>query len=203
MLLCFLAWGGYTANIARNISPLTKEEQLFPDNHRISRIKKIITQEFDKGGPIDLEVNLFWGVKDINKQNISEWDPRDIGEAILDDQFDMAKQDSQSSLAQFCVDLRGQSFVIDGSVDCWIEDFKTWFTTSYEGVEFPISPQSIYKFDDEVYKWATKDAKGKQHYAQYHVGFINKKMKFSKVVAKSIGKVEDPKSIKEPLYNKW
>ena len=66
-----------------------------------------------------------------------------------------------------------------------------------------LTPQSIYKFDDEVYKWATKDAKGKQHHAQYHVGFINKKMKFSKVVAKSIGKIEDPKSIKEPLYNKW
>lgn len=64
---------------------------MFPDDHKISKIKRIITQEFDKGGPIDLEVNLFWGVKDINKQNISIWDPRDIGEAILDDQFDMSK----------------------------------------------------------------------------------------------------------------
>lgn len=43
VLLCFLAWGGYTANIARKISPLTKEEQLFPDSHRISLIKNIIT----------------------------------------------------------------------------------------------------------------------------------------------------------------
>lgn len=99
--------------------------------------------------------------------------------------------------------MRAQSFVIDGSVECWIEDFRAWYTSTYDGVEFPLSPQSIYKFDDEVYKWATTHPKGKYHFSQYHIGFINKKMKFQKVVAKSVGKVGDPKYIKEPLFNKW
>jgi len=46
---------------------------------------------FDKSGIIDLNVNIYWGIKDINKQLVSRWDARDIGEAILDDQFDMTK----------------------------------------------------------------------------------------------------------------
>jgi len=41
------------------------------------------------------------------------------------------------------------------------------------------------------------------HKSRFHVGFINKKLKYMKVEAKSIGNVRDPKPIKEPIYNMW
>lgn len=56
------------------------------------------------------------------------------------------------------------------------------------------------QFDEEVYRWVTEDPYGQYHYAQNHIGFINKKLHYQKVVAKSIGKVDDPKELKEPIY---
>ena len=32
-----------------------------------------------------MKVNIFWGVKGINKEQVNYWDPSDIGEAQLDD----------------------------------------------------------------------------------------------------------------------
>lgn len=35
------------------------------------------------------------------------------------------------------------------------------------------------------------------------VGFINQKLKYFKIISKSIGKTIDPRDIKEPIYNQW
>lgn len=97
-LTIFLTWAGYAGFISSYLSPLTSEEHAFPQSHRLIKIKNIILEKFDNRGPTDLNINIFWGVKDINRQKSSMWDPLDIGEAILDDKFDMDEIESRNSL---------------------------------------------------------------------------------------------------------
>ena len=41
--------------------------------------------EFESGSLFELSINIYWGVKGINKEQVNYWDPNDIGEAQLDD----------------------------------------------------------------------------------------------------------------------
>lgn len=40
---------------------------------------------FSEENLFTLSINIFWGVKGINKEGINIWDPTDLGEAQLDD----------------------------------------------------------------------------------------------------------------------
>jgi hypothetical protein len=57
----------------------------------------------------------------MNRESRDNWDPQDLGEVILDDQFVIGSLETQQSLVDFCENLKEQSFVVDGSVQCWIE----------------------------------------------------------------------------------
>jgi hypothetical protein len=46
--------------------------------------------EFSNGNLFSLNVNIYWGVEGINKQDVNYWNPTDLGEAELDDQFDLS-----------------------------------------------------------------------------------------------------------------
>lgn len=70
-----------------------------------------------------IRVSIFWGIKDINKDNVDPWDPADLGDVVFDDKFDMSPITSQQSLMDFCKDLREQSFIMSGQVTCWIDQF--------------------------------------------------------------------------------
>lgn len=39
-------------------------------------------------------VDLFWGVKDLDKSGGSQWDATFIGKAVMDDKFDMSQEDA-------------------------------------------------------------------------------------------------------------
>lgn len=92
-----------------------------------------------------------------------------------------------------------------GFIDYYYTNMETSLGSSSkaDGNEEPTSPETMEKFDEEVFKWVTEDPSGQYHFAQNHVGFINKKIHYQKVVAKSIGKISDPKNVKEPIYNQW
>ena len=57
------------------------------------------------------------------------WDPDIYGKLIHDNDFDMAKPESQEFLFQFCQDLRNTDLLIDNdSLWCWIESFEEFLT---------------------------------------------------------------------------
>ena len=61
------------------------------------------------------------------------WDSTNIGQVVMDKQFDLSLPEAQVSLIQFCKKLRApkgvdKEFIADPKkVKCWIEDFEIWY----------------------------------------------------------------------------
>lgn len=119
IVLLFVIWTVIASIFAAKLSPLTKEEEFLPDDHPLSLITKLISEEYTSGGVIDLDVDIFWGVKDIDKSAVNKWDPSYIGEVVLDPDFDLSLKEAQLSFLNFCTDLKTQDFVHDQEVNCW------------------------------------------------------------------------------------
>lgn len=78
-----------------------------------------------------MNIDIFWGVKGIDKGDISKWDARwdseTIGEVIWDESFDLSPEVNQQSLLDFCADLKTKDFVKgDDSTECWTDDFNAY-----------------------------------------------------------------------------
>jgi len=52
-------------------------------------IQKLQTK-FDGGGNQDLKIDMFWGIKDLDTNGGSHWDPEFIGKAVMDKNFDLS-----------------------------------------------------------------------------------------------------------------
>ena len=66
---------------------------------------KVLSDDFDGNSDKALYVDIFWGVKGLNKEGGSQWDASFIGEAILDEKFDLSEKKAQLSLLKLCEDL--------------------------------------------------------------------------------------------------
>jgi len=53
-----------------------------------------------------LKIDLFWGIKDLDTNGGSHWDPEFIGKAVMDESFDLSPKIAQKSIMDFCKDLR-------------------------------------------------------------------------------------------------
>lgn len=126
LVVVFGLWTAYACYLAKDMGPVTKREQYFTDDHYITKVDSLINENFESG-LYDIYVNVYWGIKSINRENVDRWNPEDIGDAVLDDEFDLSSIEAQASLVKFCRDLREQEFVFNKNVQCWIEDFQEWY----------------------------------------------------------------------------
>ena len=78
-MVLFFGWAGYALYIAKDVSPLTSQENFFRSDHKISKIYDIIATEFTSVSLRSIHVDIYWGVKDINKLDVSGWNPEEIG----------------------------------------------------------------------------------------------------------------------------
>ena len=78
-----------------------------------------------------LTVSIFWGINGINKDKVDRWEPKYIGEAIMDENFNLAPVDAQQSLLNLCTELETAEVVSLGQVECWTTDFNQWLRTRY------------------------------------------------------------------------
>lgn len=71
------------------------------------------------------------------------------GELQIDDSFNMAATESQEYLLEMCEDLEGRtSFIIEGTVKCWIEDFKDFIEVN--NGSFPVAEDD---FMTQIESW--------------------------------------------------
>ena len=52
-------------------------------------MSKIENEFVAGGGTNSISVSIYFGVKDINKDDVSMWDPIKLGDLIYDDDFDI------------------------------------------------------------------------------------------------------------------
>jgi hypothetical protein len=66
---------------------LTKQEEFLPEDHELNVIQVESSQAFGSSGILDMDVFIYWGVKDIDKTEVSMWDTNYIGKVIWDNDF--------------------------------------------------------------------------------------------------------------------
>lgn len=79
---------------ASKIGPLSSEEEFLPSDHPIIDAMLTFQNEFTGGGNDVLVVNMFWGVKDLDRSQGNHWDTEYIGEAEMDPDFDLSPEES-------------------------------------------------------------------------------------------------------------
>lgn len=94
IIFAFFIWAIIAGVYASQIGPLTEAEEFLPRDHKIIVTSNLLRDEFDGQGDEGLMVDIFWGVKDLDREGGSQWDASFIGKAILDDQFDLSGEDA-------------------------------------------------------------------------------------------------------------
>ena len=126
IIAIFTVWTVVAAIYAMQLKPLSKEEEFLPADHELMQVWSTVETNFPVGAIVELNVDVYWGVKGINKDKVVRWNPDYVGEVIWDETFDISSEANQRSLLDFCDDLLKQEFVADNFVNCWTSDFNAY-----------------------------------------------------------------------------
>ena len=85
-----------------------------------------LERAFVYGNDNGTEVNIYWGINDINNTEASYWDASFIGYPIWDRKFNPATKDAQKFLKGLCGDLDRKPFAVNFTMKCWINDFEDY-----------------------------------------------------------------------------
>ena len=87
LIAALVIYGVVSAGIASQMGPLTKGETMLPAEHPLIQTQNIMLNEFKVGlgGPSTLSVSITWGIKEVKRENMKQWDASDMGELIWDD----------------------------------------------------------------------------------------------------------------------
>lgn len=61
-------------------------------------ISKTFTGKFDGGSNREIKVDIFWGVKELDKEGGTYWDSSFIGKGVMDPDFDLSPPEAQKSI---------------------------------------------------------------------------------------------------------
>jgi len=95
-------------------------------------------------------IDIYWGVKGIDRTGESQWDPLFIGAPIFDKAFDVTTVEAQKWFIELCDELNKQSFVTYDTVKCWMKDFEKYVEDDLEE-RFPV--RSKKDFMRYINKW--------------------------------------------------
>ena len=60
-------------------------EEFLPDDNPITIVGNTLRDKFPGSSVNALKVYIFWGVKDINKDDVGSWDASNLGKVVMDD----------------------------------------------------------------------------------------------------------------------
>lgn len=85
-----------------------------------------LDRAFIYGDDNGTQVDIYWGIKEINNTEASYWDASFIGYPIWDRTFNPATKDAQEFLKGLCKDLDRKEFAVNFTMKCWINDFEDY-----------------------------------------------------------------------------
>ena len=97
LFLFFVVAGIGGVYVATKMGPLTKGEEMMHKDMQVIRTQDIMLDVFDTGlgTPSTLSVQVTWGVKELDRSQIKDWDPTDVGILVWDDKFTVAPPANQ------------------------------------------------------------------------------------------------------------
>lgn len=57
------------------------------------------------------EVTFFFGISKLNRDDVDEWNPADLGKVEFSTDLDISSGESQASLKKFCANLKEAEFI--------------------------------------------------------------------------------------------
>lgn len=76
------------------MTPLTKQEEFLPEDHELNVIQTESAEAFGTSGIMNMDVFIYWGVKSIDKSEVSMWDTNYIGKVVWDENFKFESKES-------------------------------------------------------------------------------------------------------------
>ena len=98
-------------------------------------------------------ISFAFGVKDIDRTGVDQWNTSFIGKAGMDKDFNLKKARVQNSLKGFCRDLKNKNFIVPLTLDCWIDKFDDWLRQQ-ESKKIPLEEDEFLYY---LNKWRNKD----------------------------------------------
>jgi len=189
---------------AKKLGPITKPERLIVRDHSALfpfQIQNDVFQGFYEDGPHHelIEVDIVWGIKEVDRKTAKLWEPEEYGELVRDGKFDPSTPAAQVYLYNFCSRLRNSRMIVEPSeVQCWIEDFFKY--TRENNVAFPIEQRDDFY---ESLRRFSKTPEGKHHsdYRGFYV--MNGQIAFMKVRTQGLIRKESNVYVKFPEHARW
>jgi hypothetical protein len=116
VLLALLGTAVQGAYFASELTPPTKEEVWYPDNHMTTGINDFSLNSFYSSDVDRFTVmTFFWGVKDLDTDGVDPYAPLDFrGTVIYDDAFDLATLEAQKAVLDVCANMQTLACNLDG-----------------------------------------------------------------------------------------
>lgn len=106
IIFIMLGWTIFAITKAKDIGPLTEKEEFLPADHQISIVRDTLKEKFSSANENPIKVTIFWGVKELIKDDVGLWDATDMGKVVMDDKFTLSTVDAQNDILKFCDDLQ-------------------------------------------------------------------------------------------------
>ena len=95
ILIIFFIWTVVAAIFAAQLEPVSEAEEYLPTDHPIQQFFSTSSKQFLGAGQTTINVDLYWGMKGINKEGTSMWNATNIGTLMWQDDFDLSPADAQ------------------------------------------------------------------------------------------------------------
>lgn len=198
IFIIFIGWTAYASYVALEVPFKTYIEEFVPEGHESQIVKKLYNDKF--AGAEDLSrVYFVWGIDDINLDQQSLWNSRQVGEPVIDRNFDPLDQKTFSKLFDFCQNLRTQEFVAQGSVDCWVKDLSDWVIA--QGIRWV--PSNKYAAQNYFLQWLKQTDEGIKARDTGKVGVVDGHITYMQISALSRVDTTSKISVKLAEYDKW
>ncbi len=118
---------------ATQLESPTEPENFLPPDHPVLVAFNLVTDAFPaRDSNNNVNVNIVWGLKGIDRRGTSRYNSSDIGRPVLDETFSLKTVQAQQRILDACEyfeneqkELLDNQTTIDSS-SCWIKDFKKW-----------------------------------------------------------------------------
>lgn len=196
--------------LATRLRPPVEQEGFLPQNHPIIVVENILEKAFPaRDGFRNINVNIVWGIKNIDRSGTSKYELDNIGKAVLDNEFSLKTVEAQQHILNACEYFETEQKALIANLptveetECWIRDFKKWrgnFTDYNSDREVA---RELLRFGNHT------DQFGRQPYMQH---LVNQRVAFSsgfeKPVFTEISFVSSSEGASSyvkllPEYRKW
>lgn len=206
---------GVSIWLATRLEPPEEQENFLPKDNELRIAFTALQDAFPRNkASFQLRVYITWGIKDVNREETSRFDPSEPGKVVLDETFDFTSAAAQRHVLKTCEFFGKQENLIfreptiPEPVDCWIQDFKKWRATrGHEDFEDYPSDED---FIEELEKFGkSRREGGSQPYLKYLTGqriaFTNDSKRIVFTEISFVSPIEDAVPYKRmwPVYNEW